>query len=156
MKWKNKVKGHSLGCPPNTCAWGLGLVSPDAGTLLLSAELKRFDSGSSYFFPCNWSVPETVLLLAFPSHAVKRFSPKIKKKRKKKKKKKKKKNKIKKKKKEKKKKKKKFRSSKPSCPQGRRTSHGFTAAGRLEDALAHQLVLRGAPGLPSRSRLIAN
>lgn len=143
MKWKNKVKGHSLGCPPNTCAWGLGLVSPDAGTLLLSAELKRFDSGSSYFFPCNWSVPETVLLLAFPSHAVKRFSPKIKKKRKKKKK-------------EKKKKKKKFRSSKPSCPQGRRTSHGFTAAGRLEDALAHQLVLRGAPGLPSRSRLIAN
>jgi len=85
MKWKNKVKGHSLGCPPNTCAWGLGLVSPDAGTLLLSAELKRFDSGSSYFFPCNWSVPETVLLLAFPSHAVKRFSPKIKKKRKKKK-----------------------------------------------------------------------
>ena len=143
MKWKNKVKGHSLGCPPNTCAWGLGLVSPDAGTLLLSAELKRFDSGSSYFFPCNWSVPETVLLLAFPSHAVKRFSPKIKKKRKKKKK-------------EKKKKKKKFRSSKPSCPQGRRTSHGFTAAGRLEDALAHQLVLRGAPGLPSRSRLIAD
>lgn len=77
-----------------------------------------------------------VLLLAFSPHTVKCFSLKIKKKGKKK--------------------KEEEKEKEKESPVVLKATGRVTGSLQLEDALTHQLVLHGAPGLPDRSHLIAN